>query len=145
MTYRHFSVAFYAITVTLRVSHGLRRVTHVPGAVPLLAFLAREPGLPRQPVGVVAGRAAPRARDRVRPPRTRPPFGAADAGRETLERWHRLQRDLRGAKDKLSGTIAIFASVTACQSFLPELLGAFRSRHPGSEERRGGKERRSCS
>src|ERR1051325_9438514 len=86
MTYRHFSVAFYAITVTLRVSHGLRRVTHVPGAVPLLAFLAREPGLPRQPVGVVAGRAAPRARDRVRTPRTRPPFGAADAGGRALHR-----------------------------------------------------------
>jgi len=50
--------------------------------------------------------------------------------RDTLERWQRLQRDLRGARDKLSGTIAIFASVTACQSFLPELLGAFRSRYP---------------
>jgi LysR family transcriptional regulator, positive regulator for ilvC len=50
--------------------------------------------------------------------------------RETLERWQRLQRDLRGPRDALSGSIAIFASVTACQSFLPELLGAFRSRHP---------------
>src|SRR5262245_3847109 len=50
--------------------------------------------------------------------------------RETLERWQRLQRDLRGREDKLSGSIAIFASVTACQSFLPELLGAFRDRHP---------------
>src|SRR3954471_11270569 len=27
--------------------------------------------------------------------------------RETLERWQRLQRDLRGRHDKLSGTIAI--------------------------------------
>jgi LysR family positive regulator for ilvC len=54
----------------------------------------------------------------------------AEHARETLERWQRLQRDLRGARDKLSGTIAIFASVTACQSFLPELLGAFRGRHP---------------
>ena len=50
--------------------------------------------------------------------------------RETLERWQRLQRDLSGPRDALSGSIAIFASVTACQSFLPELLGAFRSRHP---------------
>jgi len=50
--------------------------------------------------------------------------------RETLERWQRLQRELRGGRDKLSGTIAIFASVTACQSFLPELLGVFRGRHP---------------
>jgi len=54
----------------------------------------------------------------------------AEHARETLERWQRLQRDLRGHQDRLSGTIAIFASVTACQSFLPELLGAFRGRHP---------------
>jgi LysR family positive regulator for ilvC len=54
----------------------------------------------------------------------------AEHARDTLERWQRLQRDLRGARDTLSGTIAIFASVTACQSFLPELLGAFRGRHP---------------
>src|SRR5436190_994811 len=54
----------------------------------------------------------------------------AEHARDTLERWQRLQRDLRGGGDKLSGTIAIFASVTACQSFLPELLGAFRGRHP---------------
>src|SRR4029078_8865118 len=49
--------------------------------------------------------------------------------RETLERWQRLQRDLRSREDTLSGSIAIFASVTACQSFLPELLRAFRGRH----------------
>ena len=54
----------------------------------------------------------------------------AEHARETLERWQRLQRDLRGRRDKLSGSIAIFASVTACQSFLPELLGDFRGRHP---------------
>src|SRR6186713_937277 len=60
------------------------------------------------------------------------PEGArfAEHARDTLERWQRLQRDLRGAHDKLAGSIAIFASVTACQSFLPELLGAFRGRHP---------------
>src|SRR6478735_3254964 len=54
----------------------------------------------------------------------------AEHARETLERWQRLQRDLRSRQDSLSGSIAIFASVTACQSFLPELLGAFRGRHP---------------
>jgi LysR family positive regulator for ilvC len=54
----------------------------------------------------------------------------AEHARDTLERWQRLQRDLRGSRDTLSGTITIFASVTACQSFLPELLGAFRGRHP---------------
>jgi LysR family transcriptional regulator, positive regulator for ilvC len=54
----------------------------------------------------------------------------AEHARETLDRWQRLQRDLRGQRDRLSGSITIFASVTACQSFLPELLGAFRGRHP---------------
>src|SRR6187397_1821870 len=54
----------------------------------------------------------------------------AEHARDTLERWQRIQRDLRGPLDTLSGAIAIFASVTACQSFLPELLGAFRSHHP---------------
>jgi LysR family positive regulator for ilvC len=54
----------------------------------------------------------------------------AEHARETLDRWQRLQRDFRGQRDRLSGSITIFASVTACQSFLPELLGAFRGRHP---------------
>ena len=54
----------------------------------------------------------------------------AEHARDTLERWDRLGRELAGRRDRLSGTIAIFASVTACQSFLPELLSAFRQRHP---------------
>jgi LysR family transcriptional regulator, positive regulator for ilvC len=60
------------------------------------------------------------------------PQGArfAEHARDTLDRWDRLQRDLRSSRDALSGTIAIFASVTACQSFLPELLSNFRQRHP---------------
>jgi LysR family positive regulator for ilvC len=54
----------------------------------------------------------------------------AEHARDTLERWTRLERELAGRGDKLTGSIAIFASVTACQSFLPELLSAFRQRHP---------------
>ncbi|HVZ86254.1 MAG TPA: HTH-type transcriptional activator IlvY [Polyangia bacterium] len=50
--------------------------------------------------------------------------------RDTLEAWDRLQHDLRGRRDRLSGTIVVFASVTACQTFLPELLSRFRQRHP---------------
>jgi LysR family transcriptional regulator, positive regulator for ilvC len=50
--------------------------------------------------------------------------------RDTLERWEGLQRDLRGRRETLTGTIVVFASVTACQSFLPELLSGFRQRHP---------------
>jgi LysR family transcriptional regulator, positive regulator for ilvC len=60
------------------------------------------------------------------------PAGArfAEHARDTLERWERLQRELGGKTGALSGTIAIFASATACQSFLPELLNGFRQQHP---------------
>jgi LysR family transcriptional regulator, positive regulator for ilvC len=60
------------------------------------------------------------------------PEGARFAAhaRETLERWEALQRDLRGRRETLTGTIVLFASVTACQTFLPELLSEFRQRHP---------------
>jgi LysR family positive regulator for ilvC len=60
------------------------------------------------------------------------PEGArvAEHARDTLEGWERLRRDLRGKSGALSGTIAIFASATACQSFLPEILNGFRQRYP---------------
>jgi LysR family positive regulator for ilvC len=61
------------------------------------------------------------------------PAGArfAEHARDTLDRWQRLKRDLGGeAGGALTGTIAIFASATACQSFLPELLSGFREQHP---------------
>src|SRR5450432_1467098 len=61
------------------------------------------------------------------------PEGAqfAEHARDTLDRWERLRREWGGAGgDALRGTIAIFASATACQSFLPELLNGFRQRHP---------------
>jgi LysR family positive regulator for ilvC len=54
----------------------------------------------------------------------------AEHARDTLESWDRLQRTLQGRRETLSGTIVVFASVTACQSFLPELLSGFRQRHP---------------
>jgi LysR family transcriptional regulator, positive regulator for ilvC len=54
----------------------------------------------------------------------------AEHARETLERWEELQRTLRDPRGALSGTIVVFASVTACQTFLPELLSDFRRRHP---------------
>ena len=60
------------------------------------------------------------------------PEGArfAEHARTTLDRWDELQQQLRGQAQTLSGTISIFASVTACQSFLPRLLASFRLRHP---------------
>lgn len=54
----------------------------------------------------------------------------AEHARETLDSWGRLRRDLRGKSETLAGTIALFASVTATQSFLPELLTGFRERYP---------------
>lgn len=49
---------------------------------------------------------------------------------ETLSRWQALRTRLSDASERLSGTIGIFASVTACQSFLPDALASFRRRHP---------------
>ncbi len=49
---------------------------------------------------------------------------------ETLSRFEALKQRASGAEERLSGTISVFASVTACQSFLPAVLGNFRSRHP---------------
>jgi LysR family positive regulator for ilvC len=60
------------------------------------------------------------------------PDGArfANHARETLERWGDLQQVLAAEAHTLTGTISIFASVTACQSFLPAVLAAFRQRYP---------------
>lgn len=49
---------------------------------------------------------------------------------ETLGQWERLEKELQGASERLRGTISIFATVTACQSFLPEVLSRFRQAHP---------------
>ena len=60
------------------------------------------------------------------------PEGARFAAhaRDTLERWTELRQSLTAPGHTLSGSISIFASVTACQSFLPALLAAFRQRYP---------------
>jgi LysR family transcriptional regulator, positive regulator for ilvC len=50
--------------------------------------------------------------------------------RETLERWESLQQQLRSPSEALRGTVSIFASVTASQSFLPRTLSAFRQAYP---------------
>jgi LysR family positive regulator for ilvC len=50
--------------------------------------------------------------------------------RRALGEWDDLRRRLRRPDDALSGQISVFASVTACQSFLPRVLAAFRARHP---------------
>lgn len=49
---------------------------------------------------------------------------------ETLQRWQAVRQKLAGESQSLAGSIAIFASVTACQSFLPAALSSFRARYP---------------
>lgn len=50
--------------------------------------------------------------------------------RRALGELEDLRRRLRRPGEALSGAISIFASVTACQSFLPRVLAGFRARHP---------------
>ena len=54
----------------------------------------------------------------------------AEHARDVLDRWEALSRALRGRPSGLQGTISLFASVTACQSFLPGILSGFRERFP---------------
>src|SRR5688572_25636181 len=49
---------------------------------------------------------------------------------ETIARFETLRQRAVGADQRLSGTISVFASVTACQSFLPGVLSGFRKRYP---------------
>jgi LysR family transcriptional regulator, positive regulator for ilvC len=49
---------------------------------------------------------------------------------DTLTRFEALEQRLTRSQDRLQGAISIFASVTACQSFLPPLLSQFRRAHP---------------
>jgi LysR family transcriptional regulator, positive regulator for ilvC len=49
---------------------------------------------------------------------------------DTITRFEALEQRLTRSQDRLQGSIAIFASVTACQSFLPPLLSQFRRAHP---------------
>jgi LysR family transcriptional regulator, positive regulator for ilvC len=48
---------------------------------------------------------------------------------ETLSRFQSFKQRLDGGQ-RLSGSLAVFASVTACQSFLPRVLASFRGSHP---------------
>jgi LysR family positive regulator for ilvC len=49
---------------------------------------------------------------------------------DALARWEDLREELRHGTESLHGTLSVFASVTACQSFLPPLLARFREDHP---------------
>ena len=47
-----------------------------------------------------------------------------------LSEWDALRERLRQGSETVRGSIAVFASVTACQSFLPRLLTRFREAYP---------------
>ena len=49
---------------------------------------------------------------------------------DTLTRFEALEQRLTHSQDRLQGALSVFASVTACQSFLPPLLSRFRREHP---------------
>ena len=48
---------------------------------------------------------------------------------DTLARWQRFKQHM-GEGPQVAGSISIFASVTACQSFLPRILDNFRRTYP---------------
>jgi len=50
---------------------------------------------------------------------------------ETLARWESFRDALHRSGEELSGTLSIFASVTASHSFLPRILSRFRQSYPG--------------
>ena len=117
--------------------------TAVPAPVAHAALRPHQPRVPHQPLGAVAHHAAPRAGARLAAVRARPPAGAADARGGALRRPRRARRWRAGRRCKsgLDGSrrhadrarIAIFASVTACQSFLPRAAGGLSPappRHP---------------
>ncbi len=49
---------------------------------------------------------------------------------DTLARFQALKQKLARDAERLSGTLRVFASVTAVQTFLPRLLGSFRRAYP---------------
>ncbi len=66
--------------------------------------------------------------------------------RNSVQEWRRFQEEIGSHDDKVTGTISIYASITAVYSLLPDLLETFRALHPdvhldlrtGAEERAMG-------
>ena len=44
--------------------------------------------------------------------------------------WEEMQRTLQASSERLSGTLRLFASVTASMSILPDVMSRFREEHP---------------
>lgn len=54
---------------------------------------------------------------------------------DALAQWDALRSELRGGATEPSGALSIFATVTACYSFLPDALARFRAEHPSIQIR----------
>jgi len=50
--------------------------------------------------------------------------------RGAVQDWHRFREELDSNDDKVTGTISIYASITAVYSLLPDLLEAYRKTYP---------------
>lgn len=55
----------------------------------------------------------------------------ADFARETLEKQAELDKTFKGEKDKISGTLTVYASVTACYVILPQFIKILSEKYPG--------------
>lgn len=49
---------------------------------------------------------------------------------DAVANWEEMQRNLAASSEQLSGVLRLFASVTASQSILPDVLARFRSDYP---------------
>jgi len=49
---------------------------------------------------------------------------------DTTGRWNRLREELDRNRGAVRGELRLYASVTACYSILPDILGVFRRRYP---------------
>lgn len=50
--------------------------------------------------------------------------------RDAVQEWQAVQESIAGQDQQISGTISVYASITAVYSLLPDLLEAYRSAHP---------------
>lgn len=51
--------------------------------------------------------------------------------RNAVQEWQRFRESIAAEGDEVTGTISIYASITAVYSLLPELLETYRSAYPG--------------
>lgn len=55
----------------------------------------------------------------------------ADFAKETLEKYEELEESFKGDKNKITGTLHVYASVTACYVILPLLISRLSEKYPG--------------